>query len=120
LNSSLPLPRRGEVWQVNFDPTIGSEIQKKRPAIVISSDAVGKLPIKLIAPITEWKDAFKDNIWHIQIVPDASNGLDKASAVDTLQIRGVDTARFIKKIGRVSSTVIEEIAAAVSIIIEYQ
>ncbi|ACB53253.1 putative PemK-like protein [Crocosphaera subtropica ATCC 51142] len=39
------LPKRGEIWLVNFDPTLGSEIRKTRPAIVISSDAAGKLPI---------------------------------------------------------------------------
>jgi mRNA interferase MazF len=45
------LPKRGEIWLVNFDPTIGAEIKKVRPAVVISSDAVGKLPIKLITTI---------------------------------------------------------------------
>lgn len=41
LNSSPQSPKRGEIWQVNLDPTVGAEIQKSRPAIVISSDAVG-------------------------------------------------------------------------------
>jgi hypothetical protein len=40
-------PQRGEIWLVNFDPTVGTEIQKTRPAVVVSSDAVGRLPIKL-------------------------------------------------------------------------
>ena len=40
---------------MNLDPTIGAEIKKIRPVIVISSDAVGKLPLKLVVPITEWK-----------------------------------------------------------------
>ena len=52
---SPDMPRRGEIWLVNFAPTVGAEIKKVRPAIVISSDSVGKLPIKLIAPITDWK-----------------------------------------------------------------
>jgi mRNA interferase MazF len=52
------LPKRGEIWLVNFDPTVGAEIKKVRPAVVISSDSVGKLPIKLIAPITDWKTYF--------------------------------------------------------------
>jgi len=43
-------PQRGEIWLVNFDPTIGAEIRKTRPAVVVSSDAVGRLPIKLVAP----------------------------------------------------------------------
>ena len=42
-------PRRGDIWLVNLDPTVGSEIQKTRPAVVVSSDAVGRLPVKLVA-----------------------------------------------------------------------
>ncbi|MEI6065034.1 MAG: type II toxin-antitoxin system PemK/MazF family toxin, partial [Pseudanabaena sp. ELA748] len=48
-------PNRGEIWLVNLEPTVGAEIRKTRPVVVISSDAIGKLPIKLIAPITDWK-----------------------------------------------------------------
>jgi mRNA interferase MazF len=53
---SADTPQRGEVWMVNFDPTIGTEIRKIRPAAVISSNTIGVLPIKLVAPITDWKD----------------------------------------------------------------
>ncbi len=97
-------PKRGKVWLVNFDPTIGAEIKKKRPAVVVSSDAVGILPIKLIAQVTDWKDRYTSNIWQVKILPDNANGLLKASAVDTLQIRGVDVQRFIRKLGRLSSS----------------
>jgi len=112
-------PRRGEIWWVNLDPTVGAEIRKRRPAVVVSSDAVGKLPLKLIAPITEWKDAFAPNIWHVRIEPDPVNGLDKVGAVDTLQLRGVDTRRLVSKIGTVSAPLMEEIAAAIAAVIEY-
>lgn len=84
------VPKSGEIWLVNFDPTLGSEIKKVRPAIVVSSDVIGKLPIKLVAPITDWKPLFAQNLWHIKIEPDISNGLTKVSAVDALQLRGVD------------------------------
>ncbi len=114
-----PGPRRGEIWWVNLDPTVGVEIRKRRPAVVVSSDAVGKLPLKLIAPITEWKDAFAPNIWHVRVEPDSLNGLDKASAVDALQLRGVDTTRFVSRIGEVSATLMEEIAAAIAAVVEY-
>lgn len=113
-------PERGELWLVNFDPTIGAEIRKKRPAVVVNSDAVGILPIKLIAPITDWQDRFKHNIWHINVTPDSKNGLSKVSAIDTLQLRGVDTQRFISKIGRLSATLMEEVAAAIAAVVEYQ
>lgn len=85
---------RGEIWRVNFDPTLGSEIKKTRPAVVISSDAVGKLPVKLIVPMTNWDEAFAKNFWHIRIEPDSLNGLSKTSAADALQIRCADRQRF--------------------------
>jgi PemK-like, MazF-like toxin of type II toxin-antitoxin system len=64
------IPQRGEIWLVNFDPTVGTEIRKTRPAVVVSSDAVGRLPIKLVAPVTDWKEHFASNIWHVRIDPD--------------------------------------------------
>lgn len=105
---------------VNLDPTIGAEIRKTRPVVVISSDALGKLPIKLVAPLTEWKDYLAQNVWHVKIVPDKANGLTKQSSVDTLQLRGVDTQRFIHKLGDVSAEIIANIAAAIVTVIEYE
>lgn len=120
IDPAAPGPKRGEVWAVNFDPTVGAEIQKTRPAVVVSSDAVGRLPLKLIAPITDWKVYFTGNVWHVRVEPDATNGLSKASAVDVLQLRGVDTRRFIRKLGEVSSTVLEEITAAIAAVVEHE
>ena len=73
---------RGEIWRVNLDPTVGAEIKKTRPVVVVSSDAVGVLTIRLVAPLTEWKEYFDGNVWHVKITPDDENGLTKASAVD--------------------------------------
>ncbi|MCZ6675566.1 MAG: type II toxin-antitoxin system PemK/MazF family toxin [Verrucomicrobia bacterium] len=120
MNTNPVSPKRSEIWVVNFDPTIGAEIQKTRPAVVVSSDAVGRLPIKLIAPITNWKRPFVQNLWHVQISPDGTNGLVKASAVDTLQLRGVDLQRFVSNLGRVSAVAMQEIAAAIAAVVEYQ
>ncbi len=111
-------PQRGEVWLVNFDPTLGTEIQKIRPAVVISSNDVGALLIKLVAPITDWKDRYFRNLWHVRIDPTVDNGLSKSSSVDTLQLRGVDTQRFIKKLGVLSSDEIAAITIAIVTVIE--
>jgi mRNA interferase MazF len=112
-------PRRGDVWLVNLDPTIGAEIKKTRPAVIISSDAVGKLPLKLIVPITDWKDYFAGNLWHVRIDPDARNGISKPSAADALQVRAVDHRRLVKRLGRLSAQEVEDVAAAVAAIVEY-
>ncbi len=118
-SSPSPSPQRGDIWLVNFDPTVGTEIQKTRPAVVVSSNAVGRLPIKLVAPMTDWKDYFAPNLWHVRIAPDPPNGLTKVSAVDTLQLRGMDRQRFIRKLGQVSPSTLEEIVLAIAAIIEY-
>jgi len=43
--------RRGEIWLINLDPTIGAEIKKVRPAVIVSDNAIGILPLKVIVPI---------------------------------------------------------------------
>ncbi|MEW6617873.1 MAG: type II toxin-antitoxin system PemK/MazF family toxin [bacterium] len=110
---------RGEIWLVSLDPTIGAEIRKTRPVVVVSSDSVGMLPIRLVAPLTEWKDYFAQNVWHVKLMPDSINGLTKTSAVDTLQLRGVDTQRFVQKLGIISPVVMKSIVVAIAAVIEY-
>lgn len=117
---NIKIASRGDVWFVNFDPTMGSKISKSRPAIVVNSDSLGTLPVYIAVPVTDWKDRYTRNLWHIRIVNDDTNGLDKVSAVDVLQIRSVSTQRLIKKLGRVSSSIMEEIVAAIAAVIEYQ
>ncbi|WP_028090753.1 type II toxin-antitoxin system PemK/MazF family toxin [Dolichospermum circinale] len=120
LSINPDLPKRGEIWLVNFDPTVGAEIKKVRPAVVISSDSVGKLPIKLIAPITDWKTYFSSNFWHVKIEPNSINRLNKYSAIDTLQLRGVDLQRFIRKLGSISEITMLEIIASIATVIEFE
>jgi mRNA interferase MazF len=112
-------PKRGEVWQIDLDPTVGVEMQKVRPVVVISSNAAGKLPIKLVAPITGWDARYSGNFWHVKIAPSSGNGLTKVSAVDVLQSRGVDLSRFKKKLGRLDAATMEEIAIAMAALVEH-
>lgn len=116
----LVSPKRGEIWLTDFNPTVGAEIEKIRPAVVISSDAISVAPIKLVAPVRNWKDLFAGDYWHVRIVPDRSNNLEKISSIDALQLRGVDPQRLLHKIGRVSSDKMEEIATAVAAVVEYE
>ena len=55
--------KQGDVWRVNLDPTQGAEIRKTRPALLVSVDALGKLPLKVIVPITDWKDRYGGYPW---------------------------------------------------------
>jgi mRNA interferase MazF len=112
-------PKRGEIWLVSLDPSIGAEIQKTRPAIVLSSDYIGKLPLKLVVPITDWQPSFGTHLWHIQLEPSPTNGLRKTSAADVLQIRSVDTRRFVRKLGTIPEQDLGEMTAALVAVIEH-
>jgi mRNA interferase MazF len=63
---------KGEVWLVNLDPTIGDEIRKMRPAVVVSRDALGILALRVIAPITAWQDRFNGSDWLVRDDPDST------------------------------------------------
>ena len=81
--------KQGEIWFINLDPTQGAEIKKKRPAIIVNDNSLGKLPLKIIVPITDWKLAYNVAPWFIKIVPDNQNKLNKLSGADCFQVRSV-------------------------------
>lgn len=49
---------RGQVRLVNLDSTVGSEISKTRPTVIVNDDAIGILPLKVIVPTTDWKERY--------------------------------------------------------------
>ena len=110
--------KRGEVWLVNLDPTVGTEIRKTRPAILVSSDLVGILPLRVIVPITDWKDRYDVAPWMVRIEPTPANGLTKTSAADCFQIRSISTNRLVRKIGEVTVEEIEWIVQGIKLVIE--
>ncbi len=104
---------RGEVWFVNLDPTIGTEIKKTRSCVIINNDAIGILPNKVIIPITEWDKKFAQAPWMVKITPDNLNGLEKASAADACQIRSVSEIRFDRQVGVLAKDKLDEIVEAI-------
>jgi mRNA interferase MazF len=106
--------KRNEIWLVNLDPTMGAEIQKTRPAIIVNDDALGLLPLRITVPITDWKTHYASAVWMVKIVPNSSNNLSKTSAADCFQVRSISTKRFIKKIGVIDTTEIAEIETALA------
>jgi mRNA interferase MazF len=102
--------QRGEIWLINLDPTIGAEIKKTRPAVIVNDDAIGILPLKVIVPITEWKERYGVAPWIVRLEPDTQNGLDKLSGADAFQVRSVAEQRFVKRLGTVSDALMNSIA----------
>lgn len=88
--------KQGEVWLINLDPTLGAEMKKTRPAIIINSNSLGRLPLKIVVPLTDWKDRYAIAPWMVKIQPDAKNQLTKNSSADCFQIRSISDQRLIK------------------------
>ncbi len=109
--------RKGEIWLINLDPTVGAEIRKTRPAVIVSEDAIGVLPLRVIVPLTDWKDRYGIASWLVQILPDAQNGLSKSSAADAFQIRSVSQERFVQCLGALNRDQLRQVLRAVQIVI---
>ena len=109
----LPV-KRGDIWLVNLDPTIGHEINKSRPAVIIQNDIGNKYsPVTIIALITSHNT---ERIYPIEVLLSSGNtGIEKTSKVLLNQIRAVDQRRLIKRIGTVNEEIIEKIDEAIRI-----
>jgi mRNA interferase MazF len=112
--------KRGEIWSINLDPTLGAEIRKTRPAVIVSSDAVGVLPLKVIVPLTDWKDRYEIVPWMVKVEPDAQNGLEKISAADTFQVRSLAQERFVRKLGRMDARLMPQIATGLKLVLDIE
>lgn len=108
---------RGEIWLINLDPTIGAEIKKSRPGVIVNVDEVGVLPLRVIVPITEWKERYSQAPWLVKIQPTKQNGVEKPSAADAFQIRSLSVERFISCLGKVDFETYSDILAALKIVL---
>jgi mRNA interferase MazF len=112
---NLPDPTQGEIWQIDLDPKQGDEIAKRRPCIVIGSPEIGRLALRIIVPVTDWKVHYAHYPWMARLEPDEANGLSKTSAADCFQVRAVSLTRFKQRLGTLSDERTDRISKAVSL-----
>lgn len=108
---------RGEIWLVNLNPTVGTEISKTRPCVIVNDNATGILPLKVIVPVTDWKERYAARPWMVRLESTIGNGLTKTSAVDTFQIRSVSETRLIRNLGQLSELEIQLISQALATVL---
>src|SRR4030042_3802477 len=102
----MALIKRGEVFLVNFDPTIGAEAKKTRPAVVVSNDINNAhSPIISIAPITS--NVTKVYSFEVEI-PTGTAGLRTRSKVMVNQTRAVDKIRLINRLGQLPLQIMKD------------
>ena len=108
-------PERGEIYLTALDPTLGREIQKTRPALIIQNDISNELSgITIVAPITSTV-RFPLSPVHALLAADKTTGLSVTSVALLNQIRAVDRVRLIKRIGVVDSETMEQVDEAIKI-----
>lgn len=112
--------KQGEIWLVSLDPTMGAEIKKTRPAIIVNDNTIGRLPLKIIVPVTDWKDRYSVAPWMVRIVPDEQNQLSKESSADCFQIRSIAEERCVKKLGQVDNSIMANIRKALAVVLNIE
>jgi mRNA interferase MazF len=107
-------PKRGEVFLVNFDPTIGTEIRKTRPALILQNDISNEYsPITIVAAVTS---RFDENLYPTEVlVRPPEGGLRSDSVVLLNQIRSVDRLRLMKRLGELKTDTMEKVDFALQI-----
>lgn len=110
----LTYPRRGEVWLVNFDPTIGAEIKKTRPAIILQNDIGNRYSsLTIVAAISSGRGrAVYPTTVPIQA---PEGGLVHNSLALLDQLRSADKRRLVKKLGRLKPETMRRIETALLI-----
>jgi mRNA interferase MazF len=108
---------RGEIWLASLNPTLGAEIGKTRPVVIVSRDTIGILPLKVIVPITDWKERYETKVWMVRLEPTPLNGLSKPSAADTFQVRSISQNRLIQPLGKLSDLEMQVVSDALGIVL---
>lgn len=110
----VAFPRRGEVYLVSFDPAVGSEIQKMRPALILQNDIANRhSPITIVAAITS---QFEEPLYPTEVlVSPPEGGVVVPSVVLLNQIRSIDRRRLVRRLGAVAETTMARVDRAVRI-----
>jgi len=110
----LVRPKRGQLYLVNFDPTIGAEIQKTRPALIVQNDIANRhSPITIVAAVTS---QFDEPLYPTEVlIRSPEGGLTVDSVVLLNQVRSVDKRRLVRRLGALTPTTMERVTRALQI-----
>ena len=108
-------PRRGEIWLVAFDPTVGHEVRKTRPAVVVTNDSYNKHNwVVLVVPLTTRNTAEYDQV----LIAPPEGGLTSMSATLPDQMRAIDRQRLVKCLGTLSQDSMSRIDQTLKIVLD--
>ena len=110
----------GEIYWVNLDPTIGEEIEKRRPVVVLNGGHDKHLRLAIVVPITAWSHYWEKNPFFVSLEPNLTNRLQKKSVIDCFQMRAISYKRFAEKIGNISDEEINLLKKSIALILNIE
>jgi len=112
----MPAPARGDVWDVDLNPTVGHEQSGRRPALILSADTFNRGPAQLVVavPITSKN---KKIPLHVRVVP-PEGGLKETSYIKCEDIRSISVNRLFTFRGLVSDLTLSEVADRLRVLLE--
>ena len=112
--------KHGEIYWVNLDPTVGDEIKKRRPVVVLNEGHHKHLKLAIVVPVTAWSSYWEKNPFFVTLEPNTKSGLKKKSVADCFQIRAISHNRFAEKIGEISNDEIDGIKQSIALILDIE
>jgi mRNA interferase MazF len=110
----------GDIVWVNLDQTVGDEIKKKRPVVILNNGHEKHLRLSIVVPVTNWSEIWGNNPFFVSLVPSKQNGLNKKSAVDCFQVRAVSHQRVLERLGAVTPSELTQIKKALALILDLE
>jgi mRNA interferase MazF len=110
--------RRGEIRWVKLNPTVGAEVQKTRPCLIVQNDIMNQYGLLTI--VMPFRSGSKEAPYVVNIKPTVANGLDKERFIDVAQIRAVDHRRVLDLVGVLEQEYWESIRAALNIVMGFE
>lgn len=113
-NRQTIIPKRGEFYLVSFDPSVGAEIKKIRPALILQNDIANRFsPTVIVAAATS---RFEEPLYPTEIlIKKSEGGLSQDSVILLNQIKTIDKTRLIKHLGKIKSETMERVNRALEI-----
>ena len=107
----IAAPRRADVYLVSFDPTLGAEIKKTRPALILQNDIANRhSPMTIVAAMTSQVD---EPLYPTEVFVKAPEGsLTVDSVVLLNQIRSIDNQRLVRRLGRLTTETMRRVDRA--------
>ncbi len=112
--------RTGDVYLVSLDPSIGDEINKTRPVVVLSAGDAKSLRLAIVAPVTGWQARWERNPFFVTLAPGPPHGLHKKSVVDCFQLRALSHQRFVKHLGKITDGETDRVKRAIALILDIE